>query len=72
MRSYETYANPFAEYLQGIFYMADAAGADDRERAATALRRVAGMVQGNDYVLQDVSLSQDVANGQPLPQMTAP
>lgn len=70
MRSYETYANPFAEYLQGIFYMADAAGADDRERAATALRRVAGMVQGNDYLPQDVSLSQDVANGQPLPQMT--
>jgi len=70
MTAYEKYANPFAEYLQGIFYMSDAAGADDRERAATAFRRAAGMVPANQYVPQDVSLSNDVANGQPLPAMT--
>jgi hypothetical protein len=34
------------------------------------MRRVAGMVPGNDYLGQDVALTHDVANGQPLQPVT--
>jgi hypothetical protein len=70
MEAYELYVNPFAEYLQGIFYMADSSGADDRERAATAMRRVNGMVKNNNYLVEDLELAENFANGQPLPATT--
>ncbi len=69
-RGYADYVNPFSEYLQGLFFMATAADQSDRERAATSFKRVAGMVDGNPYLGEDIALAERVAGGAPVPPTT--
>ncbi|HAI14425.1 MAG TPA: hypothetical protein DCM28_22160 [Phycisphaerales bacterium] len=51
--AYSDYVNPFAEWLQGLFFFADAADGSDMERARKSMERVAAMVPGNEYVQAD-------------------
>ncbi|MBD5781991.1 hypothetical protein IEN85_21005 [Pelagicoccus sp. NFK12] len=54
---YADYVNPFAVYLDGLYYMTNGVDATDWERAALSLRRVADMNAGHsDFVEQDVEL----------------
>lgn len=69
-KAYANYVNPFAEWLQGVFYMATAEGGDDKEKAVVALKRVAGMVPDQKYVEADLQLAEDIANGKPMPALT--
>jgi uncharacterized protein len=63
LSAYSNYVNPFTEYMRGIYLMAAGVDASDLEKAATALRRAAGLMKGNDYLLQDAALAEKVANG---------
>ncbi|HWB53898.1 MAG TPA: hypothetical protein VG722_06885 [Tepidisphaeraceae bacterium] len=63
------YDNPYAEYLQGLFYLYSTAPGD-REVGRVALRNAAGMMQGNSYAVEDAHLSESAANGATLPPRT--
>ncbi len=54
---YADYVNPFAVYLDGLYYMTNGVDSSDWERAALSLKRVADMNAGHsDFVQQDVAL----------------
>lgn len=54
---YADYVNPFAVYMDGLYYMTNAVDSSDWERAALSLQRVADMNAGHsDYIQQDVEL----------------
>jgi len=70
LKAYANYVNPFTVYLDGLFFMADAADASDLERAHKSLERVAGFASDNNYVKQDLATVDDLINGKPLPPTT--
>jgi uncharacterized protein len=70
LSAYKDYVNPFTEYLRGLYLMAAGGDASDLEQAATAMRRVAGMVRDNSYVAEDMQLADAVANGKPIEPTT--
>jgi len=70
LRATKNYVNPFADYLQGIYFLSSGVDASDRERAAVAFKRVAGMMPNNPYVAQDVEEAERVANGAALAPIT--
>jgi hypothetical protein len=70
LKPYANYVNPFTVYLDGLFFMANAAGASDLERAHKSLERVAGFADGNDYVKQDLSDLDNLMKGKPLTPTT--
>ncbi len=68
---YADYVNPFAVYLDALYFMAHPwSVATDLERARTSFERVSGMVATNDYVREDVDLVDDLLRGRPLPPTT--
>ncbi|MEM9418149.1 MAG: hypothetical protein AAGA25_03710 [Planctomycetota bacterium] len=69
-RGYGDYANPFAEWLQGIYYLGDAADGSDIERGRLSLTRTAGMVPGNLFLEADRQMAERIASGGPTPPTT--
>ncbi len=68
---YAAYVNPFTVYLDGLFFMTDAADNSDLERARKSFQRVTEMAPGNVYVQQDLAMVEAlIHNGQPLPATT--
>lgn len=55
VQGYADYVNPFAVYLDGLFFMARAADSSDLERARVSFGRVLGFAAQNDYVKQDLT-----------------
>src|ERR1017187_8864997 len=70
LKPYANYVNPFTVYLEGLFFMANAADASDLERAHKSLERVAGFADGNDYVKQDLATLDNLMKGKPLTPTT--
>ena len=70
LKPYANYVNPFTVYLDGLFFMANAADASDLERAHKSLERVAGFADGNDYVKQDLAALDNLMKGKPLTPTT--
>lgn len=68
--AYTDYVNPFTEWLQGIYHMAQAVDGSDTERARKSIQRVMGMVPDNLYLTQDALMAQRVADGQTVPPVT--
>jgi hypothetical protein len=62
--------NPFTVYLDGLYFMACATDASDLERARKSFERMAGFVEGNEYVNQDLATAEAAANGKPLSPTT--
>jgi hypothetical protein len=55
------YVNPYAEYLQGVFFLhSNAPG--DREVGRVAIRNAAGMMSTNEYLQRDVSHAEQAAS----------
>ncbi len=61
--SYGDYVNPFAVFLDAIFFMADGEGGSDWERGRKSMERVALMVPNNPYVKEDLALATAAAEG---------
>ena len=70
LKPYANYVNPFTVYLDGLFFMANAADASDLERAHKSLERVVGFDPDNNYVKQDLATVNDLINGKPLTPTT--
>ncbi|HVT88560.1 MAG TPA: hypothetical protein VHD56_06895 [Tepidisphaeraceae bacterium] len=56
------YDNPFAEYLQGLFYLYSGSGGD-HEVGRVALRNAAGMMQNNQFAVEDARLADENSAG---------
>ena len=70
LKPYANYVNPFTVYLDGLFFMANAADASDLERAHKSFERVAGFDPENNYVKQDLAMVDGLIQGKPLPPTT--
>jgi hypothetical protein len=70
LKSYANYVNPFTVYLDGLYFMANAADASDLERAHKSFERVAGYDSDNRYVKQDLAALDGVMQGKPLAPTT--
>lgn len=68
--AYADYVNPFTVFLEGLYFMGNAGGVSDLERARKSFERVRGMLPGNDYVRQDLETINARLNGEPLPHLT--
>jgi len=66
LKAYTDYVNPFTVYLDGLFFMADAADGSDLERARKSFERVVGFAPDNTYVKEDLATVDRLINGQPL------
>ena len=65
---YADYVNPFTVYLDGLYFLFNAADASDLERAHKSLERTASFVPDNDYVKQDLAMADKLINaGQIMP-----
>jgi uncharacterized protein len=70
LKAYADYVNPFTVYLDGLFFMANAADASDLERAHKSLERVVGYNPDNPYVKRDLAALDGVMQGRPLAPTT--
>jgi len=69
-RGYGDFANPFAEWLQGLYYLGEALDGSDIERGRFSLSRAAGMVPDNAFVELDRQMAERIAAGGPTPPTT--
>jgi len=70
LKPYAAYVNPFTVYLDGLFFMTDAADNSDLERARKSFERVTEMAPDNPYAREDLALVDRLIHGQPLPPTT--
>ena len=70
LKTYADYVNPFTVYLDGLFFMTDAADGSDLERARKSFERVVGFAPDNEYVKQDLAMVDGLLQGKPLPPTT--
>jgi len=70
LKSYADYVNPFTVYLDGLFFMVDAADASDLERAHKSFERVNEFVGDNDYIKADLAAVDGLMNNKPLTPTT--
>ncbi len=70
VKVYADYVNPFTVYLDGLYFMANATGSSDYERALKSLERMTSFVDGNEYISQDLATAKDLANGGKLTPTT--
>jgi hypothetical protein len=71
IKVYADYVNPFTVYLDGLYFMVNAADNSDLERAHKSLERVASVVPDNRYVREDIATLNGLINkGTPLPPTT--
>jgi len=70
LQAYADYVNPFTVYLDGLYFMANAADASDLERARKSFERVCSFAPDNGYVKQDLATAEGMIHGQSLPAVT--
>ena len=70
LSSYANYVNPFTVYLDGLFFMTQAADGSDLERARKSFERVVAYAPNNEYIKQDLTTVNDLINGKPLAPTT--
>jgi uncharacterized protein len=70
LKPYADYVNPFTVYLDGLYFMANAADGSDLERAHKSFERVAGFLGDNAYIKEDLASVDRLINGKPLSPTT--
>ena len=70
LQPYAAYVNPFTVYLDGLFFMTDAADNSDLERAHKSFERVTEMASDNGYLKEDLAMVNGLLAGRPLPPTT--
>jgi hypothetical protein len=70
VKVYADYVNPFTVYLDGLYFLANAADASDLERAHKSFERVVAFAPDNNFVKQDLATVEDAMNGKPLAPTT--
>ena len=62
-KPYPDYVNPYATYLNGLFFLLAGHDRGDLDKALDSLRRVRGMSEGNLFLEQDIALAEAWATG---------
>ena len=70
VKVYADYVNPFTVYLDGLYFMANAADNSDLERANKSFERVSTYAPDNAYVKQDLAAMTNLFGGKPLEPTT--
>jgi hypothetical protein len=70
LKTYADYVNPFTVYLDGLYFMADAADGSDLERARKSFQRVVEMAPDNPYLKEDLAMVDGLINNGRLPEPT--
>lgn len=70
MQPYGDYVNPFAVFLDGLYYSVLGVDGSDWERGRKSFERVAGMVPENLYLVSDLEAATAAAEGQSIEGMT--
>ena len=70
LKPYAPYVNPFTVYLDGLFFMTDAADSSDLERARKSFERAAGLAPDNFYLREDLAMVDGLINDRPLAPTT--
>ena len=70
LKPYADYVNPFTVYLDGLYFMANAADPSDLERAHKSFERVSTLLNDNAYIKQDLAAVDNLINGKPLTSTT--
>ena len=70
LKPYTDYVNPFTVYLDGLFFMVNAADGSDLERAHKSFERVAGFLGDNSYIKADLATVDGLIAGKPLEPTT--
>ena len=71
LKPYANYVNPFTVFMDGLFFMSDAADESDLERANKSFERVNSFTaNNNDYIKQDLTTVQDLIQKKPLSPIT--
>ena len=70
LKAYGDYVNPFAVYLDALFFTYQAADATDLERAHKSLERAIGFAGQNDYLKQDLATLDGIIAGNPVAATT--
>jgi len=70
MKVYADYVNPFTVFLDGLFFMYQATGGADLERARKSLERTASFAASNPYIRQDQATLEQMIRGQRLAPIT--
>lgn len=63
MKAYGDYVNPFAVFLDGLFFSIRGENGSDWERGRKSFERLAGLVPENPYVVADAALGAAAAEG---------
>ncbi|MDX2185933.1 MAG: hypothetical protein SFV32_03290 [Opitutaceae bacterium] len=63
VKGYEAYVNPFAVFLDGLFFGANAEGSSDFERARKSMQRVSAMSPDNPYAKEDLAIAEELHLG---------
>ncbi|WP_144082418.1 hypothetical protein [Desulfocurvibacter africanus] len=71
-KPYPDYVNPFATYLNGLFFLLAGQDSGDLDKALNSLRRVRGMVGDNPYLEQDIALAEAWIDGSGNRRTTEP
>lgn len=61
-KGYADFVNPYMTYLSGLYYLLNSNTAADKEFASHYLKKVAGMVNKNSFVKEDLRLAEKLAN----------
>lgn len=69
LRPYADYVNPFAVFLDGVFFSHMGFDNADIERARKSFERVNSMSPGN-YIQEDFAMAERMANGKPADKVT--
>lgn len=70
LKPYGDYVNPFAVFLDGLFFANLGENGSDWERARKSFERVASLVPENPYLKQDLELAAEVAEGKTPENLT--
>ncbi len=71
LHAYADYVNPFAVYLEALYFMAHPWSlGSELERARLSFERVGAMIRENEYVIQDIALIHEILMGRPTPATT--
>ncbi len=70
MKPYGDYVNPFAVFLDGLFFTALGETGDDWERGRKSFERVAQMVPENNFIRADLEAAANAAEGKTLEGVT--
>lgn len=69
-QAYADYVNPFTVYLDGLYFLAQATGPSDLERARKSFERVRGMILYPGYIEEDIAAVDNAFAGQSVPPTT--